>query len=139
MGRPDEGQIGQVVESLLGATPVDPACAQGAVKNGGDLEVYQLRGGQVVAAQALPSSVAVPTVVDQRRCQDRRVDDDQRAWRVDRRTSTALAKDIEPPARAAARPSTSSSVGRLACSVRRARRYSWSDCPAAADRRRSSA
>ena len=139
MGRPDEGQIGQVVESLLGATAVDPSCAQGAVENGGDLEIYQLGCGQVVAAEPLASPVAVPTVVDQRRCQDRRVDDDQRAWRVDRRTSTALSKDIEPPVRAPARPSTSSSVGRLACSMSRARRYSWSDWPAAADRFRSSA
>ena len=70
MGRPDEGQIGQVVESLLGATAVDPSCAQGAVENGGDLEVYQLGRGQVVADQALAGSVAVPAVVDQRRCQD---------------------------------------------------------------------
>jgi hypothetical protein len=139
VGGSNQRKIGQVVDSLLGATPVDPARAERAVKDGRDFEIYQLRRGQVVAAQALASPVTIATVVDQRRCQDRRVDDDQRAWRADRRTSTALEKVIEPPARAPARPSTWSSVGRLACSVSRARRYSWRDWPAAADRRRSSA
>ncbi len=139
VGGSNQRQIGQVVESLLCAASIDPAGAQCTVEDGRDFEIYQLRRGKVVAAQAAASPVAIPTVVDQRRCQDRCVDDDQRAWRADRRTSTALEKVIEPPARAPARPSTWSSVGRLACSVSRARRYSWRDWPAAADRRRNSA
>jgi hypothetical protein len=74
--------------------------------------------------EPLPRSVAVLAIVDERRRQDRGVDDYQGDSRVDRRASTALVKGREPPARAPARMRTSSRVGRLACSVSRARRYS---------------
>ena len=111
------------------------------MEDGDHLQVDEFWSRQVMAAQAASRavSVLVLAVVAQCRREDRGVDDYQLAWRADRRASTALAKGTDPPAREPARLNTSSRLGLLACSTRRASRYSWRDCPATADRRRSSA
>src|SRR5437899_6114784 len=90
-----------------------------------------------LVAQATTRSVAVIAIVGERGDDDAGVDNDQRASRSDRTALTAFVSGARPPARPPARSRTSSRVGVWASSRRRPRRYSWSDIPAAAARRRS--
>jgi hypothetical protein len=92
-----------------------------------------------IAGQAGTGRVAVLAVVGERDGEDRCVDDDQRSSRSARRCDAAVSKLTCPPLRPPARARTSRTVGRSASSLSVARRYSCSDMPASAARRRSTA
>jgi hypothetical protein len=83
-------------------------------KHGQHFEIDQLWRGHCLPAQALPEMIAFVVVVGQRWRQHGRIDDDHRRSRSARRCCTAKDTDNRPPARAPARSSTSSKVGRLA-------------------------
>src|SRR5262249_37223329 len=105
--------------------------------SGCHLQVEQVGSDETLVSQPTTHSVAVLAVVGERGDDDAGVDDDQRASRSDRIALTALVRGTRPPARPPARSRTSSKVGVCASSMRRPSRYSWSDIPAAAARRRS--
>lgn len=86
-----------------------------------------------------PGPVPVRPIVAQRRREHGGVEDDQRRPRSVRRSLAAVESGTRPPALPPALATTSWTVGRAASSSSVARRYSWSDIPAAAARCRSTA
>ena len=107
--------------------------------NSNDLKIEQLRCRETLTLQAFASAVAICGVVCQSGHNDRRVYDDQPESRSLRTASLEKRNEVCPPLRWPARIRKSSRLGRRASSIRRPSKYSWSDFPSFAARRRSSA
>lgn len=101
-----------------------------------DFEVDDFRSRQLFPEETGTSMPTVGAVVAQRGHEHAGIDDDHGASRSARTAAVAEAKLARPPVRCSVRARTSSSVGRRASSTRRASRYSCSDWPAMAARRR---
>ena len=127
----------QVRERLTRAFPVKPTGSGGTPPHRADLEIDELRCNKALAGEAPSCPPAVGAIIAKCRSDDRRVDDHHRVSRSARTACADSWRGTFPLARSLARWSTSSSVGREASSVRRARRYSCNDWPASTARRRS--
>lgn len=57
------GKSGEVGDRLIGASPIEPARAQGSSQRRGDLEVDELRRNESLAPEPLPGDVSVEVVI----------------------------------------------------------------------------
>ena len=136
MGGSERREIEEILEGQPRAAEVESRARHLSAEDGDHLEIDQLRRCEPLRAQMLSRRVTVDAVVGQCGGEDAGV---KRRARSARTARAAALSVREPPARAPARASTSSTVGRLASSINRVRRYSCSDCRASAARRRRTA
>lgn len=79
MWHPTQRERREIGQDLTRSPVIEPSSASRAPKSRNDLEVDQLRCGELLAAKTLTDTIAIGAVIRKRGCEHRSVNDDHAA------------------------------------------------------------